>query len=202
MKRKDEAMTEVRPRVFLLCGSGEKRSYVRTSLDLFASKLTDYGALPVLWDLAEQPLPLFSPSLFAALSDDAMLQVREFLQQVELADAFVLGTPVYHNSFSGILKNALDMLSARALLYKPVALVSNGYNDRTACQPCEHLRSVVRGLAGIAIPTQVVLVPTDFLLVEGRSMLTSPSLLERFAQIVQELLYFTTVLRSGIEVPV
>jgi azobenzene reductase len=195
-------MTEVLPRVFLLCGSGEKRSYVRTSLDLLAGKLADQGAMPCLWDLAEQPLPLFSPSLAKTHTSDPASQVDRFIQQVEQADAFVLGTPVYHNSFSGILKNALDMLSARCLFHKPVALVSNGYNDRTACLPCDHLRSVVRGLSAIAIPTQLVLVPSDFLLIEDRYALTSPSLLERFSQAARELLYFTTILRSGIEVPV
>ena len=195
-------MTETIPRVFLLAGSGEEHSCIRTSLDVLASKLSDHGAQPFLWDLAEQPLPLFRPSLLEALLCNEASQVSQFIHLVEQADAFVFGSPVYHNSFSGLLKNALDMLSAPLLFHKPVALVSNGYSDRTACLPCEHLRSVVKGLSAIAIPTQMVLVPSDFLSVENRYVLSNTSLLERFSQIARELLYFTTILRSEIKVSV
>lgn len=192
-------MAELAPRVLLLAGSAEKHSYIRVSLETLACKLSDSGALPHLWDLSEQPLPPFSPSLLSEARRGEQSVVQSFIQQVEQADAFVLGSPVYHNSFSGILKNALDMLTSRYLFHKPVALVSNGYSDRTACLPCEHLRSVVKGLSAIAIPTQMVTVPSDFLLIENQHVLTNASLLERFSLLARELLYFTALLHKGVQ---
>src|SRR5438876_203322 len=81
---------------------------------------------------------------------------------------FVRGSPVYHNSFSGILKNALDSLSIQQFRNKPVALMSCGNSDRTGSQPCDHLRIVARGLLAVAIPTQVITLPSDFTFAQGR----------------------------------
>ena len=41
------------------------------------------------------------------------------------ADFFILGTPNYHGSFSGILKNALDHLNMDYFKMKPVGLIGN-----------------------------------------------------------------------------
>lgn len=183
-------MAQSLPRIFLIAGSAEKSSYIRACLEKLVEIFRDCGAQPYLWDLSESALPLFCPSP----QQDTLL-IQEFIQQADQADAFVLGSPVYHNSFSGILKNSLDMLSRQHFYHKPVALVSNGYSDRTASVPCEHLRSVVKELSAIAIPMQMVTVPSDFISLNNQFVLTNSSLLERFWQIARELLYFTYLLR-------
>ncbi len=184
------------PHILLIAGSAENPSCVRASLNILMNIFCELGAQPCLWDLTEQQLPLITLGQHIQPPDDEMMLVRQFLQLAEQADAFVLGSPVYHNSFSGILKNALDTLSPQHFHYKPVALVSNGSSDRTASQPCEHLRSVVKGLSTIAIPSQMATLPTDFLSVDNQYILTNTSLLERFAQLARELLYFTALLRN------
>lgn len=184
------------PRIFLIAGSAEKLSYVRTSLNILVDIFRDLGAQPHLWDLAEHLLPLFTLDESATSQREEMAPVQEFIQLADQADAFVLGSPVYHNSFSGMLKNALDTLSPGHFYHKPVALVSNGYSDRTANLPCEHLRSVVRGLTALAIPSQMVTVPADFLAIDEQYVLTNTLLLERFSLLAKELLYFTEILRN------
>jgi len=189
-------MAQSLPRIFLIAGSAEKSSYIRVCLEKLAEIFRDCGAQPYLWDLSESALPLFSPSRCETSQQQETLLIREFIQQADQADAFVLGSPVYHNSFSGILKNSLDTLSRQHFYHKPVALVSNGYSDRTASVPCEHLRSVVKELSAIAIPMQMVTVPSDFISLDNQYVLTNTSLLERFWQIARELLYFTNLLRD------
>lgn len=184
------------PRILLIAGSAERHSCVRASLDILADIFSELGAQPQLWDLTEQTLPLFLADQQTPFLRDEMPSVRDFLQIADQAEAFVLGSPIYHNSFSGILKNALDMLSPRHFYHKPVALVSNGSNDRTASLPCEHLRSVVKGLSTVAIPTQMVTFSTDFLTIGNQRMLANSSLLERFKHLARELLYFTSILHE------
>ena len=190
-------MTQSLPRIFLIAGSAEKSSYIRVSLDMLTEIFLDCGAQPYLWDLSEASLPLFRPSRHAEAQQQETLLIEEFIQQANLADAFVLGSPVYHNSFSGILKNSLDTLSRQHFYHKPVALVSNGYSDRTASVPCEHLRSVVKELSAITIPMQMVTVPSDFISCDNRYVLADASLLERFRQLAKELLYFTSLFRNA-----
>lgn len=184
------------PRIFLIAGSAERPSCVRASLDILVDMFNELGAQPHLWDLTEQMLPLFTTSQCVQPQSSETLLVQQFLHLADQADAFVLGSPVYHNSFSGILKNALDTLTPQHFRYKPVALVSNGSSDRTASQPCEHLRSVVKGLSTIAIPNQMATLPTDFLSMDNQYVLTNTSLLERFSRLARELLYFTGILRN------
>ncbi len=57
------------------------------------------------------------------------LQVRQTYHQLEAADAYVLAYPIYNYSFSGVLKNFLDLFS-HAMDSKAVGLVSNGYSTR------------------------------------------------------------------------
>lgn len=75
-------------------------------------------------------------------------------------DAFVLSSPVYHNSYSAVLKNALGHLSIDPLYYKQVGLPGHG-NNRSA-RSVDPLRAVVRGLHGAAIPTQVCASSQDY----------------------------------------
>lgn len=189
-------MTQLSPRIFLIAGSAERSSYIRVSLDILQDILRDSGAQTCVWDLSECSLPLFKPSWPQSSPEHETRLVEEFLRQADQADAFVLGSPVYHNSFSGILKNALDTLSREHFHRKAVALVSNGYNERTASVPCEHLRSVVKELSAITIPMQMVTIPDDFVSRDNQNVLINPSLMERFWQFANELLYFTGLLRS------
>ncbi len=56
-------------------------------------------------------------------------QVQQTYQQLEAADAYVLAYPIYNYSFSGVLKNFLDLFS-HAMDSKTVGLISNGYSTR------------------------------------------------------------------------
>ena len=66
----------------------------------------------------------------------------------------MLGTPNYHGSYSGIIKNALDHLTMDDFKMKPVGLIGNS-GGIVSAEPLSHLRLIVRTLLGIAIPTQI-----------------------------------------------
>jgi FMN reductase len=52
--------------------------------------------------------------------------IRSAVAAVDLADALVVGTPVYKASFSGLLKTFLDVLPQKALVGKTVLPLASG----------------------------------------------------------------------------
>lgn len=86
--------------------------------------------------------------------------VKEFAHLASKVNEFIFATPIYHNSYSGVLKNALDHLARVHFTDKPIGLISHGGN-RTP-QAIDHLRIVARGLNGVCIPTQVCTSSDDF----------------------------------------
>lgn len=181
-------------RVLLVAGSAERPSHIRTNLEYTAYLLQERGVCTDLWDLYDDPLPLFKATCYDPHTNTSDA-VRRLALLADRADAFVWGSPVYHNSFSGLLKNALDSLTIEQFRHKPIALMSNGNSERTGVQPCDQLRIVVRGLLAVAIPTQIVTIASDFRLSQGRYILTDESIRERLVRMVDELITYAVMMR-------
>lgn len=71
-------------------------------------------------------LPAFNPDLDTVLDDPRLpAAVREWREQVAVADALLISTPEYAHGVPGALKNALDWLvGGSELPGKPVALLN------------------------------------------------------------------------------
>jgi NAD(P)H-dependent FMN reductase len=183
--------------ICLVGGSAEYPSRTLACLDFLAQHLNSLGGTARIWDLAQNPLPLFNACSYADSDAFSEERVSELTRLADQADAFVWASPVYHNSFSGMLKNMLDTLSIQQFSHKPVAIVSCGNSERTGCQPCDHLQIVARGLHAIAIPTQLVTLPTDFTRAQGHYLLTNEETRERARLLAEELLMYASVLRTA-----
>lgn len=95
-----------------------------------------------LLDLVEYPMPFFEepmgPSqLNKKYSNDV---VKKWSAKIDAADAFIMVTPEYNHSTSGVLKNALDHLYPE-WNNKPVGFVS--YGGVGGARAIEHLRQIV-----------------------------------------------------------
>jgi len=86
-------------------GSLRKRSYNRALLRA-ASELTPDGLTLDSVDLA--PVPLFNAELEV---DGPPPPVLRFREQLAAADAFLIASPEYNYSVTGVLKNAIDWAS-------------------------------------------------------------------------------------------
>lgn len=143
-----------------------------------------------IWDLREFPLPIADPAYHHDPSLHPDPVVRRFVAAADEADGFVVVSPVYHNSFSGVLKNSLDSLAIPQFQYKPVGLAAFG-SSMAAIQVCDQLRIVIRGLYGIALPVQVVATPADFTTsTSGEPAVTNPELLDRFEVLARDFVLF------------
>jgi len=89
--------------VLAVAGSLNRNSATRTVINLVAEQLTAAGTRVDVLDLLDEPLALFNPD-----SSHAHEKFPKLKQRVELADVLLLGTPDYHGSMSGAMKNFLD----------------------------------------------------------------------------------------------
>ncbi|OUJ19665.1 FMN-dependent NADH-azoreductase, partial [Corynebacterium kefirresidentii] len=58
-------------------------------------------------------------------TEEIKANTKAFQDKAMEADFLILGTPNYHGSYSGILKNALDHINMDYVKMKPVGLIGN-----------------------------------------------------------------------------
>ncbi len=78
------------------------------------------------------------------------------------ADAVLLASPVYRGSFTGSLKNLLDLAPVDALRSKPVGIVAMGATLHHYLGVDWQLRAVLAWFGAVAAPTSVYLEPGHF----------------------------------------
>lgn len=96
-------MSEPALNVMAVVGSLNKDAVTRAIIQHVADRLSATGARVDILDLLGEPLALFNPDSAHAAEGFEALKRR-----VERADVYVLGTPDYHGSISGAMKNFLD----------------------------------------------------------------------------------------------
>ena len=140
------------PHVVGICGSLRDGSYTRSGIERALASAADSGASTALVDLREYDLPVFDADHRDAGDAESL---RTLLQR---ADAILLGTPMYHGSYSGVLKNAMDYCGFDEFEDTTVGLlaVSGGSFPTGAL---EHLRLVCRAVNAWVLPHQAA-IPT------------------------------------------
>jgi NAD(P)H-dependent FMN reductase len=184
--------------MLILSGSLAERSHSLTTLLLVRRALETAGARTTLWNVREHPLPIADPRYQGNETANPHPVVAELVRAASEADGFVFGSPVYHNSYSGALKNALDNLGPAQFRRKPVALVSNGGGMRSV-QPLDHLRIVIRALSAFGTPTHVATTGSDFIDAPESPTgyrLVAADALARVDALVEELLWFVGRVRG------
>ncbi|AFZ74881.1 NADPH-dependent FMN reductase [Natronobacterium gregoryi] len=138
--------------VVAISGSLREASKTRIALERLLEASQQAGATTELIDLREYDLPTFDADCDREEAGDADL----LAERVREADAVVLGSPMYHGSYSSPLKTALDYCGFDEFEGKTVGLlaVSGGAFPVLAL---EHLRSVCRALNAWVIPHEAAI---------------------------------------------
>lgn len=170
-------------RVLILVGSGDAESHSLHLAQAIESDLQQQQVDTKLINLVESNLPLFNRTVERNDTYDPV--TRQFLDDSAEADAYVWVTPIYHNSFSGILKNALDWQHSK-FPNKVVGLASHG--GHRSPQAVDHLMHVVRAQHGIAARTRVCTEDGDY---DGDLNLADASIIERVRDLTVELIALT-----------
>jgi FMN reductase len=82
--------------------------------------------------------------------------------RVAAADAVLLASPVYRATFTGALKNLLDLLPVEALRGKPVGIVAMGATPHHYLGVDWQLRAVLAWFGALTLPTSVYLDSASF----------------------------------------
>ena len=130
-----------------ISGSLREGSYSFQALNLVAQRLSDLGATVEIIDLRSLNLPFCHGGKdYSDYPDVAKLQ-----QTVKAADGLILATPEYHGSVSGVMKNALDLLTFDELSGKVTGLISvlGGQSNSNALND---LRVIMRWVHAWVIP--------------------------------------------------
>src|SRR5438552_8539439 len=90
-------------KILAVVGSLQRESVTRAVIGYVAEQLRATGCAVDVLDFEKEPLALYNPDTAYDLPGYAELRAR-----VEGADVVVLGTPDYHGSVSGAMKNFLD----------------------------------------------------------------------------------------------
>ena len=138
-------------RVAALCGSLNDDSATRHALEIALEGAQNQGAQTELIDLREWKLPFYGQDY----NGEEFPDVARLQDSIGQARGLLWGTPEYHGSFSGVLKNALDLLGFDEISGKMIGLVGTAGGSMGALNSLNHLRTVGRQLHAWVLPAQV-----------------------------------------------
>ena len=134
--------------VLAVSGSRRERSYTKKSLRVVLDAAGEMGVETGMIDLGAVDLPLYHPDR------DEQGDSTALTRRVREAEAVVLGSPVYHGSYSSTFRNFHDYCSKEEFRDTAVGLVATAGGGSYGAT-LEHMRSTVRGVYGHTVPEQV-----------------------------------------------
>lgn len=144
-----------------IIGSAQLGYHTHALSQYLQGQFEEHGVELEIFELAKNPIHQLDFAGTTQATEEIKNNVDLLQSKAMEADFFILGTPNYHGSFSGILKNALDHLNMDYFKMKPVGLIGNS-GGIVSSEPLSHLRIIVRSLLGIAVPTQIATHDSDY----------------------------------------
>ncbi|MBD2102460.1 NADPH-dependent FMN reductase [Leptolyngbya sp. FACHB-261] len=177
-----------------ISGSLRPDSHTYQALNFAAQRVASLGASVEVLDLRTLTLP-FCDGLdnYSEYPD-----VEKLRRTVKQANGLILATPEYHGSLSGVLKNALDLMSFEQLDGKVVGAISvlGGEQNSNALND---LRLIVRWVHGWVIPEQIA-VGRAWQAFDQNGQIKDEKLRQRFDDFARSLVENTRKL-NGLAVP-
>jgi NAD(P)H-dependent FMN reductase len=115
---------------------------------------------------------------------------------VRKAQGILLGTPEYHGSFSGVLKNALDLMGFAEFEGKMIGLIGVSAGRTGAFDALASLRNVGRALHAWVVPEQVS-IPNASKAFDAHGHLKEPVLEKRLRQVGSRVAEFARLHEHG-----
>ena len=144
-------MAETPLKVMGLSGSIGRASKNGMLVDLALSKAVSKGADVFFWDLQEKPLPLVGEE--GCWSNPI---VKEFQELAASCDAFLVSSPEYHGTMSGVMKNTFDWVYENHVGGKVFGLMST-LGGMSNSNTLNHMRIMLRWLHANPVSQQLAL---------------------------------------------
>src|SRR6266581_8263380 len=166
-------------RVVGICGSLRPGSFTRTAVKIALRGAEEAGARTQLIDLRGYSLIFCDGKEDESRYPGDIFKLRKEVQQ---ANGIILGTPEYHGSFSGVLKNALDLMGFDEFEGKMIGLVGVSGGRMGAFDAMNSLRNIGRALHAWVVPEQAS-IPQAWQEFDEGGNLKDPKLAERVRQV-------------------
>jgi len=131
-----------------ICGSLRPGSHTHQALEVALSGAKEAGAETQLIDLRQYKL------IFCDGGDAETADVLKLRADVKRAHGIILATPEYHGGYSGVLKNALDLMGFDEIEGKMIGLVGVSGGAMGGFAALNSLREVGRALHAWVVPEQ------------------------------------------------
>jgi NAD(P)H-dependent FMN reductase len=115
--------------------------------------------------------------------------VARLRSEVKQAEGIILGTPEYHGSLSGVLKNALDLMGFDEFEGKMIGLVGVSGGRMGAFDALNTLRNIGRALHAWVIPEQAS-VPEAWKVFTADGKIADPQVEERLKEVGRQVARF------------
>jgi FMN reductase len=167
--------------------SMRKGSYGTRALKMMLDAAMKHEAKTRLLDLRGTIMPMFNPDM----SNEHQEQMKRVIDDVNWADAFVLSSPDYHGSMSGVMKNFLDFY------WEEFAGKTFGYicsSHEKGLTVMDQMRTAVRQCYGWSLPYGVsVNGEEDF---NEKGEITNRLLAKRLKILARDLVVYGTLIRE------
>jgi len=140
-------------KIIAICGSLRKNSITKKALEIALKGALNIGAKTEFIDLRDYKLP------FCKEYEDDMISkdVIKLKTKVKNANGIILGTPDYHGSFSGVIKNAIDLMGFEEFEGKMIGLIGVAGGSQGSVNALNGLRNIGRQLHSWVIPQQAMI---------------------------------------------
>lgn len=142
-------------RIALICRSIRPDSFTKKVLRKIEGKLEAAGIEIDFIDFSTDPLEIFDRT------NQDTDEARSFIYRKALVDGILIACPEYHNSFTGVLKNAFDYLSSDQLAEKPIVLLATSGGGKGGISRLNGMGLFLRGMYGLVLPNQTVINRSD-----------------------------------------
>ena len=173
-----------------ICGTYTLKSANGRMLEIVGKKLESHGIDWVVWNNEDSPLPF--------VGEDGCWDhpnVKKYKDIADSVDAFVLSSPEYHGTMSGVMKNTLDWLYKDHVGGKVFGLMST-LGGIANSNTLNHLRICIRWLHGWVVPEQLAIGNVKEAFTEDGD-LTDESNTERLEKLVASVVKHASLLRDG-----
>ena len=173
-----------------IAGSLRPQSYSHLALQAASRRITALGAQMEILDLRQMQLPFCNGEKEYPNYPD----VEKLRNAVSRADGLILSTPEYHGSASGVMKNALDLMSFEQLSDKVTGLISV-LGGQSNSNTLNDLRVIMRWVHAWVIPEQIAIGQAWTAFGED-GKIVDEKLSQRFDQFAESLVSNTAKLRN------
>src|ERR1044072_7960380 len=169
-----------------LCGSLRPGSYTYSAVQIALQAAREAGAHTRLIDLRDYQLGLCDGIT------EASADVLKLRREVSEAQCIILGTPEYHGSCSGILKNAIDHLEGKDLSGKIIGLIGVSGGSLGGIEAMNGLRVIGRSLHAWVIPQQAA-IPEAWKVFEASGKIKDVNLERRVKEVGHQVARFASL---------